>query len=132
MLLYINTSEFHKIELVLLTNNTVLSVSKDLAFNENYKSLEVLQKFLVHHKIQLQDLKKIIVCSGPGSFTGIRVGVSLAQGLGYGLNIPVYAIPKNRVPSDFRKFKEIKLPEKLILHYGAQPNITKAKEKTRL
>src|SRR5688572_11914385 len=131
MLLYINTAEFNKIGLGLIDGVNVRTFQKELAFNENYKSLEYLQKFLKHHKVTTPMLTKIVVCSGPGSFTGIRVGVSLAQALGYALSIPVLALPLNKIPTDLRKLPNINFSKKLLLHYGAQPNITKAKEKTR-
>lgn len=39
------------------------------------------------------DLQAVGVASGPGSFTGLRVGMSVAKGLAFGLNIPLLAIP---------------------------------------
>ncbi len=39
-----------------------------------------------------QDLKAIIIGTGPGSFNGLRVGVSAAKGLAYGLQIPIVGI----------------------------------------
>jgi tRNA threonylcarbamoyladenosine biosynthesis protein TsaB len=56
------------------------------------KTQEVLpltQRLLKKHKIQLKDLTGIRVNPGPGSFTGLRVGVSVANTLGYLLKIPV-------------------------------------------
>lgn len=41
-------------------------------------------------------LKAIAVSSGPGSYTGLRIGVSTAKGLCFGLNIPLIAIPTLR------------------------------------
>lgn len=129
MILYINTSEFNHIELAVVTEESFFKLSKDLAFNENYKALGVIQKFLNHNNISLQQLTKIIVCSGPGSFTGIRVGVALAQALGYALDINVQAIPKNKIPKALETIGSVSLPKKLSLNYGAKPNITKAKKK---
>lgn len=39
----------------------------------------------------------IAVCSGPGSYTGLRIGISLAKGLCYGYNIPLIAIDTHTV-----------------------------------
>lgn len=40
----------------------------------------------------LADLEGIAVAAGPGSFTGIRIGIGVAQGLGMSLSIPVLAL----------------------------------------
>jgi tRNA threonylcarbamoyladenosine biosynthesis protein TsaB len=130
MILFIDTSDFHNLKLVLI-DKVITEFVTEVAFNENYKTNEFLEKFLKKAKVKPKDLKRVVVCSGPGSFTGIRVGVSLAQALGFALRIPVIAIPKNKIPADLMKLRTIKLPTKLILHYGQKPNITKAKKKTR-
>ena len=43
-------------------------------------------------KIDFSDLAAIAVSQGPGSYTGLRIGVSAAKGLCYALNIPLIAI----------------------------------------
>lgn len=54
----------------------------------------------IHHKMEsilksqnmnLSDLEGIVVYEGPGSFTGLRIGMSVANGLAYGLGIPIVA-----------------------------------------
>ncbi len=131
MLLYINTAEFKTLQIAAISKEKIAAYNENLAFNENFKTLERIQKFLKKHKYTFSDVDKIVVNSGPGSFTGIRVGVALAQAIGLGLNIPVIAIPADKVPADLHKLATIKLPAKLTLHYGAEPNITKPKKKTR-
>jgi tRNA threonylcarbamoyladenosine biosynthesis protein TsaB len=52
----------------------------------------LLEKLFADAAITTKDLTAIGAVTGPGSFTGIRVGLSLAQGLANGLNIPTYGI----------------------------------------
>lgn len=59
------------------------------------------------------DIKAIEVVVGPGSFTGLRVGVSIANALGYALGVSVNGG---------------KLGETVIAEYGKDPNITKPKK----
>lgn len=54
--------------------------------------LPMVESLLHQAKISLQALQMIAVGRGPGSFTGVRIAVSCAQGLGFGLNIPIYPI----------------------------------------
>ena len=51
--------------------------------------LELVDALLAQHSVSLQRLEAIAVNIGPGSFTGVRVGVSCAQGLAFALSIPV-------------------------------------------
>lgn len=49
--------------------------------------------FMQKNNVKMSDLTAVGVVVGPGSFTGIRMGIAYAKGLGIGLNIPV--IPVN-------------------------------------
>lgn len=48
-----------------------------------------VQKLLSAHSRKRKDLAAIAVTSGPGSYTGLRVGMATAKGLCYALNIPL-------------------------------------------
>ncbi|MGJ1419314.1 tRNA (adenosine(37)-N6)-threonylcarbamoyltransferase complex dimerization subunit type 1 TsaB [Sphingobacterium spiritivorum] len=51
-----------------------------------------IEKALQNAGITVQDLSAVAVSMGPGSYTGLRIGVSAAKGLCYALDIPLIAI----------------------------------------
>lgn len=85
MKLYIDTSSSEKI---------VIGLDGEL-FEEDARRekaqllLKSIDEKLKQKKSGLRDLTDIEVNSGPGSFTGLRVGVSVANALGWSLGIPV-------------------------------------------
>ncbi len=51
-----------------------------------------IEELLQEHHLRVQDLDAVAVSRGPGSYTGLRIGVSAAKGLCYGAGIPLIAI----------------------------------------
>ena len=51
--------------------------------------LPLVEALMKKHKLALKDLSEIKVNVGPGSFTGLRVGVAIANTLGFLLKIPI-------------------------------------------
>ena len=52
-----------------------------------------VEEVLYDAKIDIQDLNAVSISGGPGSYTGLRIGVSSVKGLCYGLGIPLICIP---------------------------------------
>lgn len=55
-----------------------------------------LDQLLKSHHVKYTDLVSLCIGNGPGSFTGIRVGVNLVKSLSYSLNIPIYQMDSLR------------------------------------
>lgn len=51
-----------------------------------------IKKILENNDCNVNDLKEILVCNGPGSFTGSRIAVTIAKTMAYSLNIPIKQI----------------------------------------
>ena len=54
--------------------------------------LPQIQALLEEAKVKLSDLGGIAFGAGPGAFTGVRIACGVAQGLGFGANIPVVGV----------------------------------------
>lgn len=85
MKLYIDTSQREKIVIGLDAKR----FSTDAIKEKSQKLLPFINETLEKENIKLTDLTEIEVNTGPGSFTGLRIGVSVANALGWSLNIPV-------------------------------------------
>lgn len=85
------------------TKNCSVSLAKDgqtvlckEIAEQGYSHAEKLHVFIEEiikeSGITVKDLKAIAISKGPGSYTGLRIGVSTAKGLCYALEIPLIAI----------------------------------------
>ncbi|MGC9358844.1 MAG: tRNA (adenosine(37)-N6)-threonylcarbamoyltransferase complex dimerization subunit type 1 TsaB [Anaerolineae bacterium] len=57
------------------------------------ETLPVLKSLMYLEHLQPSSLGALAVASGPGSFTGLRIGMSLAKGLALALDLPIVGIP---------------------------------------
>ena len=77
--------------------------------------LPMVAKILKKNGIDFSDLSAIEVNPGPGSFTGTRVGVAIANALGYALNIPVNGSPRfARLDSESERAREAGKKGKIV------------------
>ncbi len=75
-------------------NGDVISVKED--FSSSFSHAERLHIFirdiLAENNLELSGLDAIAISKGPGSYTGLRIGVSAAKGLCYSLNLPLISV----------------------------------------
>lgn len=80
---------------VSISKNTEVLAVKEIATQgfAHAENLHVfIQDVLDACALSLKDLSAIAVSQGPGSYTGLRIGVSAAKGLSYALNLPLIAV----------------------------------------
>jgi len=87
-------STFDKlITIGLLKNGEVLEqLEKDSSRNHSIYVMPMIESIINKNNISTSYLNEIIVVNGPGSFTGVRIGVTIAKTLAYTLNIPIKTI----------------------------------------
>lgn len=110
-------------------NGTLFEASWDAGRELSLKIFTKLEGFLKQYNLTYQDITAIGVFRGPGSYTGLRIGITVANSLADSLEIPIVGHigidwMKNAL-SDLKagKSDRIVLPE-----YGSLPHITTARK----
>ena len=88
-ILSIDTSNNKIIKIGLQANGKIVMAQEDARKLKSQMILILISKVLEENSVYFKDLTAIKVNTGPGSFTGLRVGVSIANALSYLLKIPV-------------------------------------------
>lgn len=87
--LIIDTSKLRYAKIELKSGNQSLILEDKSSETKAQKVLPLLEKIITKHQISFDDIGNIQVMTGPGSFTGLRVGVSIARVIGFLLDLPV-------------------------------------------
>ena len=91
MELYLDTSTFNAlIRLIDTTTGETFEYQDELGREMAEKLLGVLRDKLAEHNKSFRDLTKITFMSGPGSFTGLRIGATVVNTLAHELHIPLF------------------------------------------
>lgn len=128
MIIYINTTE--KITEIKLYDDNVRKIGEAFFEGSFILSEQLIQRsdLMLHDSgFSKKDLKGVAVNIGPGSYTGVRIGVTTANSIAFALNIPIIKISNQKdVEKELKKTKFEKVfssPVLPIYHYP--PHITK-------
>ena len=88
-----------------------------------------IEELLKRNHAKLKDLTSIGVFKGPGSFTGLRIGISVANTLAYSLNIPVSGAEGESWISDIKESTSAQSSVQVVVpEYGGEAHITKPRK----
>lgn len=91
-ILYLDTTSSYLYTAILEDNNIIAEIKEELGNNLSSYTLPRIQEMMYVKGISVDDIKKIICVNGPGSFTGIRIGLTIAKVLAWAKNIPIIPI----------------------------------------
>ncbi len=90
--LYIDTSSDYLYSGIVIDDKLISSIKKKYEKDLSKEALPKVIELFDKADITPKDLDKIIVVNGPGSFTGIRIGITIAKTIGWALNINITPI----------------------------------------
>jgi tRNA threonylcarbamoyladenosine biosynthesis protein TsaB len=92
MIFYIDTSTSFLYSALYKDGKLVDSIKENLGKELSSKTLSKINEMFNKNSIHFSDISLIIAVNGPGSFTGIRVGLTIAKTMAWALNIPIVPI----------------------------------------
>ncbi len=88
-----------------------------------------IEKLLKKNKFKFDDLEGVVGFKGPGSFTGLRIGLTVANTLAYGLRIPVVADDaQDWIQDGVKRLKKGENDKVALPEYGREARITKPRK----
>jgi len=91
MILFIDTHA-ELITIALKTEKDLFIKTQESEYSHSIYTMPMIESIFKDNNLNIKDLKKIIVVNGPGSFTGIRIGVAIAKTMAYALKIDINTI----------------------------------------
>ena len=90
--LYLDTTSSYLYTALLKDEEIIAEIKELLGNNLSEYTLPRIEEMLNVKGINVNNIGKIIVVNGPGSFTGIRIGLTIAKTLAWAKNIPIIPI----------------------------------------
>ena len=91
-ILYIDTSSSYLYTAIVEDNKLLGEVKEEFGQSLSEVALPKIVSVFTENNIKPEQIDKIIVVNGPGSFTGIRIGITIAKVYSWSLNIPITTI----------------------------------------
>ena len=91
-ILYIDTSSSYLYAGIVTNRKLTSEVKKEFGHSLSEEALPSIVSLFEKENLSAKDIDKIIVVNGPGSFTGIRIGITIAKVFAWGLNIPITSV----------------------------------------
>jgi tRNA threonylcarbamoyladenosine biosynthesis protein TsaB len=91
--------------------------------------LEQISNILQRNGFDFQDVSGLIVYQGPGSFTGLRIGITVANTFAYSRQVPIVgAQGPDWIQSGYSKIGKAEIGQYVMPEYGGEANITKPRK----
>ena len=90
--LYIDTSSSYLYTAIVENERLLGEIKEEFGQSLSEVALPKIASLFTNNNIEAKDIDKIIVVDGPGSFTGIRIGITIAKVYSWSLNIPITTI----------------------------------------
>ncbi len=129
MYLYINTTERDSFVIALVNDEGVIRKKTVRSVRQHSeKLLRSIKQLLKSVSASLSDVKGIAAVRGPGSFVSLRIGISTANALSYGLGVPVIGVSKEQgideIAARFLRRRPSSKTARIVLpEYGREPDI---------
>ena len=107
--LFIDTANSFIISII-KDNNVIYYKNDESNSDTSSKVMPILDEAFKATNISINDIDKIFLVNGPGSFTGIRVGVTIAKTISYCLNIPLISLSELELLATVQTNKEYIVP----------------------
>lgn len=120
--LYIDTSSDYLYSGIVVDDKLVSSIKKKYEKDLSKEALPKIIELFDEANITPKDLDKIIVVNGPGSFTGIRIGITIAKTIAWALNInitPISGLTAMAISSNTNTYKMPLIDARRGYVYGA-------------
>lgn len=108
--LYLDTSSSFLYAGIIEDNKLIDSIYEEMASDLSKIALLKISNMFTNNNLKPNDIDKILVVNGPGSFTGIRVGITIAKTYAWGLKKDITTVTSLEAMAISSNFKGYKVP----------------------